>query len=70
MGRALYSLSLQKLEEAGTIVTISRTLPLLLQAGCLGDTRALYMSSVLYSAELGVRKQPWKVQPRRPRQPQ
>lgn len=66
VGRALYSLSCQKLEEAGTIATISRTLPLLLQAGCLGETRALYMSSVLYSAELGVRKQSRKVRLIRP----
>ncbi|TWW76970.1 protein sel-1 homolog 3 [Takifugu flavidus] len=61
VGRALYSLSCQKLEEAGTIAAICRTLPLLLQAGCLGESKALYMSSVLYSTDLGVKKQPWKV---------
>ena len=40
---------------------ISRVLPLLLQAGCLGDNRALYLSSVLYSSGVGVKTRPMRV---------
>lgn len=61
VGRALYSLSLRKLSRASSTGTVSRILPLLLQAGCLADNRALQMSSVLYSTGLGVKKQPSKV---------
>ncbi|KAM6988401.1 protein sel-1 homolog 3 [Tautogolabrus adspersus] len=60
VGRALYSLSLQKLGRGGRTGGISRILPLLLQAGCLADNRALHMASVLYSSGLGVKKQPYK----------
>ncbi|XP_068614297.1 protein sel-1 homolog 3-like [Brachionichthys hirsutus] len=60
VGRALYSLSLHKLDRARNAGAVSRILPLLLQAGCLADTRALHMSSVLYSTGLGVKKQPGK----------
>ncbi|KAI3354110.1 hypothetical protein L3Q82_018660 [Scortum barcoo] len=60
VGRALYSLSVRKLGRAGGSGVVSRILPLLLQAGCLADNRALHMSSVLYSAGLGVEKQPSK----------
>ncbi|TKS80770.1 Protein sel-1 -like protein 3 [Collichthys lucidus] len=60
VGRALYSLSLHKLDGASSTGVVSRILPLLLQAGCLADNRALHMSSVLYSAGLGVKKQPNK----------
>eukprot|EP00064_Thunnus_orientalis_P015768 superscaffoldBa00002988_g15827 len=60
VGRALYSLSLHKLGRASSTEVISRIFPLLLQAGCLADNRALHMSSVLYSTEMGVRKQPNK----------
>uniref|UniRef100_A0A3Q3EJG5 Protein sel-1 homolog 3-like n=1 Tax=Labrus bergylta TaxID=56723 RepID=A0A3Q3EJG5_9LABR len=60
VGRALYSLSLQKLGRGGRTGDISRILPLLLQAGCLSDNRALHMASVLYSSGLGVKKQPYK----------
>uniref|UniRef100_A0A3Q3WRH7 Uncharacterized protein n=1 Tax=Mola mola TaxID=94237 RepID=A0A3Q3WRH7_MOLML len=56
-GRALYSLSLHKLDKTSSTGVISRILPLLLQAGCLADTRALHMASVLYSTGLGVQKQ-------------
>ncbi|XP_068173865.1 protein sel-1 homolog 3 isoform X2 [Antennarius striatus] len=61
VGRALYSLSLHKLDRARHTGTVSRILPLLLQAGCLADNRALHMSSVLYSTGLGIKKQPEKV---------
>ncbi|XP_068571326.1 protein sel-1 homolog 3 [Cebidichthys violaceus] len=60
VGRALYSLSLHKLSRASSTGVVSRILPLLLQAGCLADNRALHMSSVLYSAGLGVEEQPNK----------
>lgn len=36
---------------------VSKILPLLLQAGCLADNRAMHVSSVLYSTGLGVEKQ-------------
>uniref|UniRef100_A0A672Z1Z1 Protein sel-1 homolog 3-like n=1 Tax=Sphaeramia orbicularis TaxID=375764 RepID=A0A672Z1Z1_9TELE len=57
---ALYQLSLHKLGRGSTSGVVSRILPLLLQAGCLADNRALHMSAVFYSAGLGVRKQPNK----------
>ncbi|TDH14660.1 hypothetical protein EPR50_G00022620 [Perca flavescens] len=60
VGRALYSLSLHKLSRASSTGVVSRILPLLLQAGCLANNRALHMSSVLYSAGLGVKEQPNK----------
>ncbi|XP_020563798.1 protein sel-1 homolog 3 isoform X3 [Oryzias latipes] len=60
VSKALYSLSVQRLSRASSIAVVSRMLPLLLQAGCLGDNGALHMSSVLYSAGLGVQKQPVK----------
>ncbi|XP_056229263.1 protein sel-1 homolog 3 [Seriola aureovittata] len=60
VGRALYSLSLHKLGRASSTGVIREVLPLLLQAGCLADNRALHMSSVLYSTGMGVRKQPYK----------
>nr|XP_040048705.1 protein sel-1 homolog 3 [Gasterosteus aculeatus aculeatus] len=60
VGRALYSLSLHKLSRASNAGAVSRILPLLLQAGCLADNQALHMSSVLYTAGLGVEEQPNK----------
>ncbi|KAM3615628.1 uncharacterized protein V6R79_005287 [Siganus canaliculatus] len=60
VGRSLYSLSLHKLNRAGSTRVVSRILPLLLQAGCLADNRALHMSSVLYGTGLGVQKEPRK----------
>ncbi|XP_054650974.1 protein sel-1 homolog 3 [Dunckerocampus dactyliophorus] len=60
VGRALYSLALHKLDGASDMKVLSKILPLLLQAGCLGDTRALHMSSVVYSSGLGVDKEPSK----------
>ncbi|KAM8767898.1 LOW QUALITY PROTEIN: protein sel-1 homolog 3 [Acanthopagrus schlegelii] len=60
VGRALYSLSLHKLGRASRTGVVSRILPLLLQAGCLADNRALHTASVLYSTGLGVKKQPSK----------
>ncbi|XP_024910994.1 protein sel-1 homolog 3, partial [Cynoglossus semilaevis] len=60
VGRALYTLSLRKLAREGSIRAVSRALPLLLQSGCLGDNRALHLSSVILSAGFGVREQPKK----------
>ncbi|XP_074496568.1 protein sel-1 homolog 3 isoform X2 [Sebastes fasciatus] len=60
VGRALYSLSLHKLSRASSTGVVSTILPLLLQAGCLADNRALHMASLLYSAGLGVEEQPNK----------
>ncbi|XP_074535817.1 protein sel-1 homolog 3 [Halichoeres trimaculatus] len=57
LGRALYSLSLHKLHKESRTEVVSTILPLLLQAGCLADNRALHMASVLYSTGLGVKKQ-------------
>ncbi|XP_031429173.1 protein sel-1 homolog 3 [Clupea harengus] len=60
VGKALYSLTLNKLAQAVDTGVISRVLPLLLQAGCLGDNRALYLSSVLYSSGVGVKTRPMR----------
>ncbi|KAJ8392049.1 hypothetical protein AAFF_G00078550 [Aldrovandia affinis] len=60
VGRALYSLALRRLTHEGKIENLRRVLPLLLQAGCLGNNRALYLSSVLFNTGLGVRRQPNK----------
>lgn len=57
VGRALYLLSLHRLERATSTAAVSRILPLLLQAGCSADNRALYISAVLYSSGLGVERQ-------------
>lgn len=61
IGKALYSLSLHKLTQAVDMNVISRVMPLLQQAGCLGDNRALYLSSVLYSSGFGIRPRPERV---------
>lgn len=63
VGRALYLLSLHRLERATSTAAVSRILPLLLQAGCSADNRALYISAVLYSSGLGVERQYKKVEP-------
>uniref|UniRef100_A0A3P8SK97 Si:dkey-24p1.6 n=1 Tax=Amphiprion percula TaxID=161767 RepID=A0A3P8SK97_AMPPE len=60
VGRALYSLSLHKLVRGSSNGVVSRIFPVLLQAGCLADNRALHLSSVLCSTGLGVQKQPVK----------
>ncbi|KAL0973423.1 hypothetical protein UPYG_G00203400 [Umbra pygmaea] len=62
VGRTLYSLSLRKLGKEGSRSTrvANRVMPLLLQAGCLGNNRALHLTSVLYSSGLGVERQPKK----------
>ncbi|KAJ8368479.1 hypothetical protein SKAU_G00085070 [Synaphobranchus kaupii] len=57
VGRALYSTALRRLTQGGKPESVSRVMPLLLQAGCLGDNRALYLSSVFYSTGLGVRRE-------------
>ncbi|XP_013888276.1 protein sel-1 homolog 3 isoform X2 [Austrofundulus limnaeus] len=60
VGRALFSFSLHQLSRAVNSAVLSKILPLLLQAGCLADDRALHVASVLYSSGLGVHKQPVK----------
>lgn len=61
VGRALYAAALRTLETEESVKATSRLMPSLLQAGCLGDNRALHLASVLYSSGLGVKKQPYKV---------
>ncbi|XP_035240283.1 protein sel-1 homolog 3 isoform X1 [Anguilla anguilla] len=56
VGGALYSAALRRLTRGGGLETVSRVMPLLLQSACLGDGRALYLSSVLYGTGLGVRR--------------
>ncbi|XP_034024266.1 protein sel-1 homolog 3 [Thalassophryne amazonica] len=60
VGRALYSFSLRELGRASSTAVIRRISPLLHQAGCLNNTKALHMLSSLYSAGLGVKKEPSK----------
>ncbi|XP_061073993.1 protein sel-1 homolog 3 [Conger conger] len=56
VGGALRWTALRRLTQGGRPERVSRAMPLLLQAGCLGDRRALFLSSVLYSTGLGVRR--------------
>ncbi|XP_077422495.1 protein sel-1 homolog 3 [Vanacampus margaritifer] len=60
LGRALYSLSLRKLNAASSVRVLAQILPGLLKAACLNNTAALHMSSVLYSLDMGVDKEPNK----------
>ncbi|KAL7832169.1 hypothetical protein AOLI_G00297170 [Acnodon oligacanthus] len=59
VGRALYAAVLRKLITHGSVEVINRLMPPLLQAGCLGDNRALHLSSAFYSSGLA-KKQPYK----------
>lgn len=61
VGRMLYALVLRKISTAHSVEVITRMMPFLLQSGCLGDYRALHLSSVLYSSGIGVKRQPYKV---------
>lgn len=61
VGRLLYSLALRKLKAIHGLEDINRLMHFLLQSGCLGDHRALHLSSVLYSSGFGVKRQPYKV---------
>uniref|UniRef100_A0A672K6C2 Protein sel-1 homolog 3-like n=1 Tax=Sinocyclocheilus grahami TaxID=75366 RepID=A0A672K6C2_SINGR len=56
----LYAVVLRKISTAHSLDVITRMMPFLLQSGCLGDNRALHLSSVLYSSGFGVRRQPYK----------
>ncbi|XP_060744418.1 protein sel-1 homolog 3 [Tachysurus vachellii] len=60
VGRALYVGVLRAMEREMSVKILSRLMPSLLQAGCLGDNRALHLASVLHSSGLGVKKQPYK----------
>ncbi|XP_028817600.1 protein sel-1 homolog 3 isoform X2 [Denticeps clupeoides] len=60
ISRALYSLSLRKMSQDGESCVARRVIPLLLQAGCLGNNDALHLSSVLYSSGFGVKRDPRK----------
>nr|XP_015196696.1 PREDICTED: protein sel-1 homolog 3-like [Lepisosteus oculatus] len=60
VGRALYSQALRRLTREGGTERIRVLMPLLLQAGCLGDNRALFLGSVLYHTDLGIEKKPSK----------
>ncbi len=61
VGRILYAQVLRKISTAHSLDVITRMMPFLLQSGCLGDNRALHLSSVLYSSGFGIRRQPYKV---------
>ncbi|XP_057694074.1 protein sel-1 homolog 3-like [Corythoichthys intestinalis] len=56
VGRTLYHLSLHKLRGGSEMLVLGQILPMLLKAGCLGNTAALHISSVLYSIGQGVEK--------------
>ncbi|XDV31896.1 hypothetical protein PO909_002826 [Leuciscus waleckii] len=60
VGRVLYALVLRKISAAHSVEVLTRMMPFLLQSGCLGDHRALHLSSVLYSSGIGVKRQPYK----------
>ncbi|KAG7321594.1 hypothetical protein KOW79_014452 [Hemibagrus wyckioides] len=60
VGRALYAGVLRMMEREESVKIVSSLMPSLLQAGCLGENRALHLASVLYSSGLGVKKQPYK----------
>ncbi|XP_067221496.1 protein sel-1 homolog 3 [Chanodichthys erythropterus] len=60
VGRMLYALVLRKISTAHSVKVITRMMPFLLHSGCLGDYRALHLSSVLYSSGIGVERQPYK----------
>ncbi|XP_048837562.1 protein sel-1 homolog 3 isoform X1 [Brienomyrus brachyistius] len=60
VGKVLYSRALRKLTQERPPFSVRGVMPLLLQAGCLGDMRALFLSSVLYNSGLGVKRQPKK----------
>ncbi|XP_061536957.1 protein sel-1 homolog 3 isoform X1 [Phycodurus eques] len=60
VGRALYSLSLRKLDGVSSMRAFAQVLPLLLNASCLNNTAALHMSSLIYSLGLGVENEPSK----------
>lgn len=61
IGQALYATVLRMMETEENVNIVSKLMPSLLQAGCLGDNRALHLASVLYSSGLGVKKQLHKV---------
>ncbi|KAJ7995275.1 hypothetical protein DPEC_G00242850 [Dallia pectoralis] len=62
VGRTLYSLSVRQMswKYSPSARVVNRMMPHLLQSGCLGNHRALHLSSVLYSSGLGVKRQPNK----------
>ncbi|KAL1261120.1 hypothetical protein QQF64_008947 [Cirrhinus molitorella] len=60
VGRILYALVLRKISTAHSLEVVTRMMPFLLHSGCLGDNRALHLSSVLYSSGFGVKRQPYK----------
>ncbi|XP_077396539.1 protein sel-1 homolog 3 isoform X2 [Festucalex cinctus] len=60
VGRALYSLSLRKLNTASSMRVLAQILPRLLKAACLNNTAALHMSSIIYRLGMGVAKEPNK----------
>lgn len=60
VGKKLYTLFLRRVTQDGGIAKVRPLMPLLLQAGCLGDHSALYLSAVLYHTGFGVNKIPGK----------
>ncbi|XP_039601619.1 protein sel-1 homolog 3 [Polypterus senegalus] len=59
VGKILYSKYLKRVIK-GDLTKANGLMPMLLQAGCLGDHNALYLSSVLYQTGLVVTKRPLK----------
>ncbi|XP_056409714.1 protein sel-1 homolog 3-like, partial [Hyla sarda] len=55
-GRALHRIFLRRVLAADGFSRLRRSLPLLLQAGCLGHHPALYTAAVLHQTGLGVKK--------------
>ncbi|NP_001410190.1 protein sel-1 homolog 3 precursor [Danio rerio] len=60
VGRKLYALVLRRISRAHNTKVFTRVMPLLLQSGCLGDYRALHLSSVLYSTGFTDKRQTYK----------
>ncbi|KAK0152726.1 Protein sel-1 3 [Merluccius polli] len=56
VGKALHSSALLTLETSGGVEAVRRVLPLLLQAGCLGEDRSLHMAAAWLLALLGAQR--------------
>ncbi|KAM5180446.1 LOW QUALITY PROTEIN: protein sel-1 homolog 3-like [Mantella aurantiaca] len=59
-GRALHRMYLRRVLAPGGLSHIRKSMPLLLQAGCLGHQSSLFLASVLYQTGLGVRRDHYK----------
>lgn len=59
-GRALHRMYLRRVLAPDGLSLIRKSMPLLLQAGCLGYHPALFLASVLFQTGLGVRRDQYK----------